>query len=154
MWLQFEVLINGLVCTQCTLYSWGVKKLWFSSMVIQKLKHWLWNLHTVHCLMISRTQAYFTHKVRKVGEEVDLGAKKLCPFDLMANRNQARAITHNDVGMSCFDRRNASYIRWSEVWLAICSNASCMYVFGGTRMISSHANSEQLLIFRMCSKIG
>lgn len=48
----------------------------------------------------------------KVGEEMDLMSKKLVPYDPIASRNQPREVSKNQVGLSCFDRRNASYIRF------------------------------------------
>lgn len=57
------------------------------------------------------TNNYFNHLVRKVGEEVDTNSKKLVPYSLAALRNLPRVIGHNQVGLHCFDRRNASYIR-------------------------------------------
>ena len=59
-----------------------------------------------------RTNNYFSQKVVKAGEEVDLMSKKLVPYDPIASRNQPREFTQNQVGLSCFDRRNASYIRF------------------------------------------
>jgi hypothetical protein len=55
---------------------------------------------------------YFSRKVVKAGEEMDLMSKKLVPYDPIASRNQPREISQNQVGLSCFDRRNASYIRF------------------------------------------
>lgn len=59
-----------------------------------------------------RTNNYFSQKVVKVGEEMDLMSKKLVPYDPIASRNQPREVSKNQVGLSCFDRRNASYIRF------------------------------------------
>ncbi|BBN00170.1 hypothetical protein MPTK1_1g26950 [Marchantia polymorpha subsp. ruderalis] len=57
------------------------------------------------------TNQYFQGQVRKVGEEVGQGDKKLIPYHPDATRNRPRAESCTDVGLANFDRRNASYIK-------------------------------------------
>jgi hypothetical protein len=68
-------------------------------------------------VLLSRTKAYFENTMIKVGE-LSGKQKNLCPYHLWAPRNQARHIVENNVGLSTFDCRNASYIRFHLIFIS------------------------------------
>lgn len=105
-------------CLQLALLQSGSE--WFNprNHYLSLLSLWCNKLHCHSRCMVSkwlrRTNNYFNHLVRKVGEEMDYNSKKLCPYHMDANRNMPREFSHNDVGLHCFDRRNASYLRCTK----------------------------------------
>ncbi len=81
-------------------------------------------------VLLSRSKAYFENTMIKVGE-LSGKQKKLCPYHLWAPRNQARHIVENNVGLSTFDCRNASYIRFilSSFPIDFWAHKECVYVW-------------------------